>query len=732
MAPERSSISADPGTTREETVFRGFGSGGQDGIYVASGGTIRRVADTNTAIPGGTGKFTSFGGFLLNGDPVSSPSIDNGDIAFLGNGGPTQDGIFAEIGGVLTVIADRNTPIPGTAMNFGGFDKNEGVGANIRNGIIAFIGGRASNDSFGLYKYSSGTLLVIVDQSTYIADVDGMLNNFGGGQGYSFDDDGNVSFLGDGGGVLQGVFATMDGSTVVKVAQNSDEIDGYSISGMGSYGQALDDGAVAFNVGNYGGSGATVNYVAIPDYRWTSESGGNWDGAANWWIGRTPRDVVPTLIKPDIGVTITGPTGAVTLASLEIDASTGTTTLDLPSSSLISVSGATTIGPGGRITGQGTLHSAATITNNGEIDLGTSSLQLTGGYLTNNGLIRGNGQIGNRLSNQATGEVRAETGKRILFSYNSAGANNNFADAEINLLGGTVEFADAVLNTFGAFIGGHGTLVFNGGLNNTGNVAFTGDSDVLGDVTNIGFAKIIISGGATVTFYDDVNHNAVSSEIRTSAGSNAVFLGSVSGPGPFTGTGTNYFEGDLKPGSSPAAVSFGGNVHLGGSANLEIELAGTTAGTEFDTLDIAGIASLGGTLTVALLDNFMPSLGDSFEIVSAVGGISGTFGTEALPSLTGNLTWNVVYNANSVSLIVLLPGDYNGNGIVDAADYTVWRKNPGGVYTSDDYNTWRAHFGQTAGSGAGSSANAAVPEPTAFVLLILAAAGLFLRRGWAA
>jgi len=77
-------------------------------------------------------------------------------------------------------------------------------------------------------------------------------------------------------------------------------------------------------------------------------------------------------------------------------------------------------------------------------------------------------------------------------------------------------------------------------------------------------------------------------------------------------------------------------------------------------------------------------------------------------------------------------GDFNLDGTVDAADYVVWRKNVGGIYSPNDYNIWRAHFGQTAGSGAGVSENAAVPEPATLLLLMLAAAGWCLRRGSAA
>jgi hypothetical protein len=70
--------------------------------------------------------------------------------------------------------------------------------------------------------------------------------------------------------------------------------------------------------------------------------------------------------------------------------------------------------------------------------------------------------------------------------------------------------------------------------------------------------------------------------------------------------------------------------------------------------------------------------------------------------------------ANWVQLIpsTSLPGDFNDDGAVDAADYVVWRKNSGSA--SEDA-TWAANFGQVEG-GDGSSN---VPEPPIAVLVMV-------------
>jgi hypothetical protein len=65
-------------------------------------------------------------------------------------------------------------------------------------------------------------------------------------------------------------------------------------------------------------------------------------------------------------------------------------------------------------------------------------------------------------------------------------------------------------------------------------------------------------------------------------------------------------------------------------------------------------------------------------------------------------------------------GDFDGDGDVDAADYVVWRKTDG---TQPGYDEWRTNFGRTSGSGSALGAGA-VPEPSALILLVAAAAGI--------
>ena len=71
----------------------------------------------------------------------------------------------------------------------------------------------------------------------------------------------------------------------------------------------------------------------------------------------------------------------------------------------------------------------------------------------------------------------------------------------------------------------------------------------------------------------------------------------------------------------------------------------------------------------------------------------------------------------------VLAGDFNLDGTVDAADYTVWRNGLGTKFRADDYLTWKAHFGESLPSEQASDQNgtllAAVPEPATWIGLVV-------------
>jgi hypothetical protein len=337
-------------------------------------------------------------------------------------------------------------------------------------------------------------------------------------------------------------------------------------------------------------------------------------------------------------------------------------------------------------------------------------------FLTNRGVITGFGEVDllSSSTSQNYGRLEADGG-RLLVGGTSAGLlqNNGIIAAD----GSELEFARLVTNILSGLTAPQitlrdGTIRFpligtsQSGLNNDGILAAIGGvDDVFGRISNTSNGNIAVTNDSVLTFHHDVT---------SSGGTVSVFPGSKA-----------IFLQDLT---------------MSGGALLLADLAGTNSTTGFGRVEVVGHAQLNSaSLQVTLSDGYTPKAGDTFSLVAAAGGIQGMPTLGQMPSLPTGLMWHLNVDAHRVELNVVTPvaGDYNGNGIVDAADYTMWRDSLGqigpglaadgnhdSIVNSHDYDVWSANFGTIAGGGTAAMSPSPVeaPEPSACVLGIVGVA----------
>ena len=580
--------------------------------------------------------------------------------AELVNGGDVDDnGLqFSPDGSRVLYLADQET---------NGVDELYSVpsegGTPIKLNAELVVGGNVDDD--GLQFSPDGSrVLYLADQETNGID-----------ELYSVPSEGGTPVklnadLVDGGEVSNGFQFSPNGSRVLYLAdQETNDIDElYSVPDEGGTpvklnADLVDGGEVSWADVQFSPDGSRVLYLADQDTRgiwelysrvvsqkWNAASG-QWDEPTNWDQGEIPDVAMSINIHPESFVIVTGPTSDIRIFSLDIGAmDTGVATLDLKPGVSLTVLNHATISNRGALAGSGHFHALGGLANEGHVEL--DGMTIASPIITNSGVISGSGVVDGLITNSGRIEVISE---ELKFLYKIVNAAN----------GGNV-------------MGRNATLRFDGGVINQGDIGLSfGTSDIFGNIDNDG-GTIIISGASNVTFYDDLINDGI---LKASDGSTVVHFGSVSGNGSFVGSGTNLFEGHLSPGSSPGAMVFSGDVVLGESSSTRIELGGIEPG-EFDQLKIAGSASLAATLDAILIEGFYPSLGQTFTIISADGGVTGTFDTANIPALDGGLSLEMVYHPTVVALEVisnLLLGDANNDTQVTGADLVIAQQNFGNV-----------------------------------------------------
>ncbi len=377
---------------------------------------------------------------------------------------------------------------------------------------------------------------------------------------------------------------------------------------------------------------------------------------------------------------------------------------------------------------------AAPSSNQPTLRVGTSGQQ---GRMSGEGFVAGTLQLGpaGRLEVRPDQSLRFDsdfTQHRIEGLAIIESGELSFADEAVDVPSTGRLVADAAtLRADEWFLGGRLTAL-GGGL-----------SEVFGRVSLFDNG-IQVAESSRLRLYDDVTNQ---STVDVRPGSQATFLGDVTGSGSYIGGGDFIFLGSLAPGNGPAAIEINGDVQIGSQATLDIQVGGLSNGS-FDRLDIDGQIEVDGTLAVEATEEFTPLPGDAFEIVSA-DGVTGTF--SEVPATLGRvgLGLTIDYEATSVTLrpVRLLDGDANFDGVVNLSDFGLLRSGFGtagrnavdfnldGIVNLSDFGILRAQFGQSLDGGNGAQPEelavldawaATVPEPAS--LSALAMAGLALRR----
>ena len=215
---------------------------------------------------------------------------------------------------------------------------------------------------------------------------------------------------------------------------------------------------------------------------------------------------------------------------------------------------------------------------------------------------------------------------------------------------------------------------------------------------------------------------ADASDIAEPGGAGSVGI-TKTDPGKWVLTGSNTYTGNTVVEEGTLSIS---NDFLADTGDVWLT-SGATFNLNFSDIDV--IDSL-----------FIDDMSQAIGTWGAIGNAAAMFHS---PIITGA----GILQVSSIAETGIF-GDYNNNGVVDAADYVVWRRNLGtntellnedpmmtpGMVTQEDYDLWRSRFGFTTnpGEGAGSALDSgAVPEPSSALLASLALVflGGVARRG---
>lgn len=229
-----------------------------------------KVVESFDPVPDGSGD--GFRDFNLG---RATMAMDDGDVVFVGrrsNSGVTAQGVYTNIDGTLSVVADTSNAAlnalvtdPDRALSF--FD----VTTSIDNGLVAFVArdqntnpGALITETIAVVADLGNGLELLATRSTEIPDIGGFFTSFGEAA-LSGD---TVVFLGEGNGGYQGIFAEIGGS-LHNLVDTTDLLDGKTIAALRFDSEGLEGSEFAFTAvfgdGTQSVYSASFALAAVPE-----------------------------------------------------------------------------------------------------------------------------------------------------------------------------------------------------------------------------------------------------------------------------------------------------------------------------------------------------------------------------------------------------------------------------------------------------------------------------------
>jgi len=238
-----------------------------------------------------------------------------------------------------------------------------------------------------------------------------------------------------------------------------------------------------------------------------------------------------------------------------------------------------------------------------------------------------------------TGNIQVGSGAAIT----NNGTWDCQSDAFLTSAGGPGPFTNGSAATFKKSAGG-GTTTLGIPFNNAGSV------QALAGLLHFSGGYVQTAGSTTL------DGGSISSSTTMD-----IQGGALAGAGTVTANVTS--AGHAVPGLPLGALDISGNYTQSTAGSLDVSLGGTNGGTDYDQLLLTGtgVASLGGTLNVDLVNGFTPTGGDSFTLLTFTSA-TGAFQSMSLPPGC----WQLLYNATSV--VLQYPGAPEVLGMAFAAD----------------------------------------------------------------